>query len=90
MVDPSAHGQWYDFFTSKFLPSISDRRVVFCRVLAEQSDAHYTYSLQIDAVDIVDYQTIERDVIGPCVDHCRAMFDDRVLHFSTLLKKIGR
>lgn len=88
VVDPSVHGRWYEFFTQKFIPTLQPRRVVFTRVLSEQSDGHYTYSLQIDAEDIADYQTIEGELIGECAEFCTELFQDKVLHFTTLLKKI--
>lgn len=88
VVEPSAHGQWYEFFTEKFIPSLAQRKYVLTRVLNNSGDAHYTYSLQIDARDIADYQDIESNVIGSCVDFCRELFGERILHFTTLLKKI--
>lgn len=88
VVEPSAHAQWYEFFTSKYLTTLADRRVVFCRVLTSEGDKHYTYSLQVDVEDILDYQTFETESIGSCMEFCAEMFGERVLHFSTLLKKI--
>lgn len=88
MVEPSVHGQWYEFFTEKFIPSLCGRSVVLTRVLTNSGDAHYTYSLQIEAVDISDYQTVEREHIASCVEFSRKLFGERVLHFTTLLKKI--
>lgn len=88
VVEPSAHAQWYEFFCSKYLTTLADRHVVFCRVLTSEGDKHYTYSLQVDVVDIADYQSFEKDSIGSCVEFCRELFGERVLHFSTLLKKI--
>lgn len=88
VVEPSVHGRWYEFFTEKFVPTLHPRRTVFTRVMNEQSDGCYTYSLQVDAIDIADYQHIECELIGDYVEFSKKMFGDKALHFTTLLKKI--
>lgn len=88
IVEPSVHGQWYEFFTKKFVPSLSARSTVLTRVLTDSGDAHYTYSLQVDAIDIADYQLFTTEDLDQCVEFCANLFGDKVLHFTTLLKKI--
>lgn len=88
VVEPSIHGQWYEFFTKKFIPTLNGRSIVLTRVLTNSGDAHYTYSLQIEAADIQDYQKIEQEHIASCVEFSSKLFGDKALHFTTLLKKI--
>ncbi|MEG0032981.1 MAG: DUF4286 family protein [Mucinivorans sp.] len=88
VVEPSVHGQWYEFFTTKYIPTLAASRVVFTRVLNETSDGHYTYSLQVEVPDIAQYQTYKSTQLAECLEFCASMFGEKVLHFTTLLKKI--
>lgn len=88
VVEPAVHGQWYEFFTEKFVPTLQPRRSVFTRVMSEQSDGCYTYSLQVDASDIADYQYIVGELMNEYVEFSGKMFGEQALHFTTLLKKI--
>ncbi|MEG1414128.1 MAG: DUF4286 family protein [Mucinivorans sp.] len=87
VVDPSIHGRWYEFFTTKFITTLQ-WPVIFTRVLSAQSDGQYTYSLQVEVPDIENYQNYQNGPLDECLDFSLTMFGEKVLHFTTLLKKI--
>ncbi len=99
MIEPPVHERWYDLFVNKFMPYLREagfggedaqkqRRVIFTRVLTDNGDAHYTYSLQVEVPDIPEYQRFMQDVIGEYSSIAGPLFGEQALHFSSLLKKI--
>ncbi|MFI3295142.1 MAG: DUF4286 family protein [Rikenellaceae bacterium] len=91
VVEPAVHGRWYEFCTQKFIPhlqSIGMQVLVFSRILHEESTGHYSYSLQINAPQISDYQQFMREPLAEYVESARAQYGEQTLHFTTLLKKI--
>lgn len=88
VVEPAVHGQWYEIFTNKFAPTLSDRKTVFTRVMHEHSEGNYTYSLQVEAADMTSYQEFVNGDLAEFIDYCATAFLEKVLHFTTLLKKI--
>lgn len=91
VIEPAAHGRWYDFFTEKFIPFCRAQgfdNMTFTRVMHQKSDGHYTYSLQIHVNDIEQYQQFLQIALGEYSTTVSALFGEQVLHFTTLLKKI--
>lgn len=99
IVEPPVHDRWYDLFTGKFMPFLREagfgnddaqgqRRIVFTRVLTDNGDPHYTYSLQVEVPDTAEYQRFMQDVIGEYTSIAGPLFGEQVLHFTSLLKKI--
>lgn len=91
MIEPPVHGRWYEFFTEKFMPRLAIEgfeEFVFTRVLTDNRDPHYTYSLQVHVPDIASYQRFMQDMMGEYSSIVMPLFGEQALHFSTLLKKI--
>lgn len=88
IVSPPAHGNWYDFFTKKFIPSVKEiyGKIVFTRVLSEQTEQHFTYSLQVYVDNIQYYQRYMEDTVSGYNDFAAEMFDAEVMHFTSLMK----
>ena len=99
MVEPPVHDRWYDLFAGKFMPFLREagfggddaqgqRRIVFTRVLTDNGDPHYTYSLQVEVSDTAEYQRFMQDVMGEYSSIAGPLFGKQALHFTSLLKKI--
>lgn len=91
IVEPPVHGQWYDLFLQKFVPFVRGAgfdELVFTRVLADNGDAHYTYSLQVGVADLGDYQRFLQDVMGEYNAIAGPLFGEQALYFTSLLKRI--
>lgn len=91
MVEPPVHDRWYELITGKVIPHLCRlgfARPVFTRVLTNDRNAHYTYSLQVDMSDTAEYMRFMDEVIGEYSNIAEALFGENVLHFSSLLKKI--
>lgn len=91
MVEPKVHDQWYCMLTDKFIPMLRDEgfsNFTFTRVLTNNNDGHYTYSLQVNVADMPSYQRFMEQMIGQYTDIALPAFGENALHFSTLLKRI--
>lgn len=92
MVDSDIHGQWFEFFTKKFIPQLKIKPgfedIVFTRVLSEQAEKHFTYSLQIHLNSTSDYKHYQDDIFKEYIDFADPIFGHKVLYFTSLLKKI--
>lgn len=99
MIEPPVHDRWYDLFVRRFLPGLREagfgtddsggqRRIVFTRVLTDNGDAHYTYSLQVEVPDTGEYLRFMREVMGEYTAVAGPLFGEQALHFTSLLKKI--
>ncbi len=90
IVSPAVHGNWYDFFTKKFIPSVKEKyeKTVFTRVLSEQVEKHFTYSFQVYVADIAGYQKYMEEVIAEYHNFAPEMFDAEAMHFTSLMKII--
>lgn len=90
-VDPPVHGLWYKFVTEKFLPRLeeeSGESPVFMRVLSQTTEDHYTYSVQCRCADIPFYHRFMGRIMADYMEIAEPMFGDKVLYFTTLLKRI--
>lgn len=91
MVEPKAHQSWYSMLTDKFIPLLRAEgftRFTLTRVLTNNNDGHYTYSLQVEVDNIPSYQRFMEQMIGQYTDIALPAFGENALHFSTLLKRI--
>lgn len=92
MVEPLAHGQWYDLFLTKFVPFLTQQgfdEVSFWRVLTDDNNSHYTYSLQIRVEDLSLYKAFTDVVMVEYSAIVNPMFGQRVLHFTSVLKNLS-
>ena len=87
---PTVHGNWHKFMIDKFLPAIEANSVYgtfrFSRLLSEDVEKHFTYSLQIDCKDIPSYQNYMKVTLPEYTEFSTSLFDAEVVHFVSLLK----
>lgn len=91
IVDPSIHGKWMEFIVKKIIPRLKEEKfgpIMFTRVLSEQSDGHYTYSLQTHLADMVEHQRYTNEVFPDYLQIAVPMFGAKVNYFTSLLKKV--
>lgn len=91
MVDPSAHNMWFEFITKKFITRLKSEGfsdIIFTRVLSEQTENHYTYSLQTPLKDISEYNRYNDEIFKDYIDISTPIFGAKVMFFNSLLKKI--
>lgn len=90
IVMPTVHGAWFEFFTEKYLPSVEANSMFgsirFTRLLSEQLEKHFTYSLQIDCEDLPAYFHFMKVSLAEYSEFSTQLFDAEVVHFVSLLK----
>ncbi|CDN31275.1 hypothetical protein BN938_1181 [Mucinivorans hirudinis] len=92
IVEPPAHTKWYAFIEEKFAPYLRENgygELLFTRVLSDERNPHYTYSLQIKDSTVEDYQRFTRDAINEYSTIAHRYFGEHVLHHISLLKIIN-
>ncbi len=87
VVIPSVDTQWREWFAGEVVGRLEDSKLTLCRVLDQQHQGHFTYSLQIQLDDMQEYTTI-KELIDTAGEKSHAKFGENALHFTTLLKKI--
>ena len=91
MVEYDVHDQWLDTFRNRFLPSLQEAgfsNLIFTKVISNDSEGDYTYSLQVPMADLSRYEEFNRDILGEYAATYRPVFGEKVLWFVSLLKKI--
>lgn len=92
IVMPTVHGLWYEFVTEKYLPSLEQNPIYgnirFTRLLSEQQEKHFTYSLQIDCSELSAYHSYMSVSMVEYSEFAHSLFDAEVVHFVSLLKLI--
>lgn len=87
IISPSVHGAWYKFMTEKFIPTLTQKRV-FTRLLSEQVEKHFTYSLQVYIADMPAYKQFTEETLLEYQHFATEMFDAEAMHFTSLMKII--
>lgn len=87
IIAPTVHGAWYKFITEKFIPTIGQKKV-FTRLLSEQVEQHFTYSLQVYIDDMAQYKHFTEETLLEYQHFATEMFDAEVMHFTSLMKII--
>lgn len=92
IVMPTVHGTWYEFVNEKYIPSLEVNPVYgsirFTRLLSDQEEKHFTYSLQIDCKDLGAYHHYMKVSLAEYSEFAHSLFDAEVVHFVSLLKLI--
>ena len=91
MVEYAAHDRWLEMMKDKFLPFVRENGyndLVFTRVISNDSPGEFTYSLQVHMDDMGQYNSFSERVMDEYMAIFPAVFGEKVLHFSTLLKKV--
>lgn len=90
-VDPATQEEWLAVMHGSFIPSLRSEGyaiVAFSRVISMEAADHFTYSLLVEAADLEDYSRLTDDVFGHYQSTAGERFGEKVLTFSTLMKKI--
>ncbi len=92
MVSAAAHGNWYDFINNKFLPALGKEpmveKYVLSRVLGDEVQTHFTYSLQMYVEEISYYVRLRKSLLSELQTFSAELFDAEVNHFITVMKVI--
>jgi hypothetical protein len=91
MVEYAVHARWLDTMTRHFLPLVASAGfpdIVFTRVLSDESEGHFTYSLQIPVSDMTGYRRFVHDLLSEYIAVADPAFGEQVLHFTSLLKRV--
>lgn len=92
IVSPYMHGAWYEFMTTKFIPMLEQNEeycsLRFTRLLSEQEEKHFTYSLQLDSPELSGYYHYMKTIMPEYVEFANTLFDAEATHFVSLLKVI--
>lgn len=92
IVMPSMHGMWYNFMLEKFIPAIEAnphyKSIRFTRLLSDQEEKHFTYSLQIDIEELAGYYNYMKVTLPEYAEYAQQMFDCELTHFVSLMKVI--
>lgn len=91
IIEPEIHDRWYHFFITNIIPLLRGQgfnEPIFTRVLTDNSDGHHTYSLQVPVTDTAEYQRFVSQILGPYSEFAHPLFEQRALHFTSLLKRI--
>ena len=91
MVDPRVHDRWLDSIRGGYIPSLRLRgfgKTVFTRILSENAEDHFTYSLQIEMEDMALYSLFSGEVFPEYAGAMKKAFGDKVLWFNSLMKRV--
>ncbi len=91
MVEYAVHAQWLDTMTRHFLRLVASAGfsdITFTRVLTNESDGHFTYSLQVSVSDMTGYHRFIRDLLSEYIAVAGPAFGEQALHFTSLLKRV--
>lgn len=91
VVAPEAQQLWLDILKNKYVPFLRERgytSLVFSRVISAEAVDQLTYSLQTEVEDIPAYQTLTGEIFEEYRRIADPLFGDKVLWFTTLMKKL--
>ncbi|MDR0953845.1 MAG: DUF4286 family protein [Rikenellaceae bacterium] len=91
MVDHEVHDQWLDGFRREFLPALRGAGfdgLIFTKVISNDNESHFTYSLQVPMADLSRYEEFNREILGGYGAEIRPRFGEKVLWFGSVLKKM--
>ena len=91
MVDYDVHDRWLEAFRNRFLPhlhTLGFTERVFTKVISNDAEGHFTYSLQIPLADLERYRELTEEVMGDYAATYFPVYGEKVLWFASLLKKM--
>ncbi len=91
MVDYEVHDRWLDTFRGRFLPFLREAGFdgpVFTRVVSNDNDGHFTYSLQLPLPDLARYKEYTEEILPKYAATYTPVYGEKVLWFVSLLKKV--
>lgn len=91
MVDHDVHDRWLDGFRNRFLPFLREAGFAaptFTRVVSNDAEGHFTYSLQIPLADLSRYKEFTEDILGDYAATHGPVYGEKVVWFVSLLKRV--
>ncbi len=91
VVAPETQQLWLDIIKDKYVPFLRERgytSLVFSRVISAEAVDQFTYSLQTEVEDIPSYQALTGEIFEEYRRIADPLFGDKVLWFTTLMKKL--
>jgi hypothetical protein len=91
MVDYAIHDHWLDTFRGRFLPFLRGagfENMIFTKVLSNDAEGHFTYSLQIPLADLSRYKEYTEEILREYAETYTPVYGEKVLWFVSLLKKV--
>ena len=91
MVEYEAHGPWLHHFRETFIPALLEagfEKPIFTKVMADEMEGHFTYSLQVPMKDLERYKEFTEEMMPEYARQVSPVFGTQVLWFSSLLKKV--
>lgn len=91
MVEYDVHDHWSDSFRKHFLPFLRESGfgdMVFTKVISNDNEGHFTYSLQIPMADLSRYDEFCGQILSDYAATYRPVYGEKVLWFVSLLKKM--
>ncbi len=92
MVDYDVHDRWLSTFRDRFLPFLRESGfdgLIFTRVVSNDSEGHFTYSLQIPLADLSRHKEYTEEILADYAATIGPAFGEKVLWFVSLLKKVA-
>ena len=90
MVSQSVHGKWTEFANNTFIPKLEKEpmieKIILAKVLGEEVQDHFTYSLQMYVPEISYYTRLRGGLIKDYKSIERELFSTDVTHFITVMK----
>ena len=91
MVDYDIHAHWLDTFRNRFLPFLQEAgfdEPVFTKVISNDNEGHFTYSLQIPLADLSRYKEYTEEIMREYAETYSPVYGEKVLWFMSLMKKM--
>jgi len=91
-IDGEVHNDWLEWMKAEHIPAVMATGLFienrFARVLSDQADEGFTYSIQYLLKDIGDYE-IYRTAYAPALQaETEKRYKDKFVAFRTLLKTV--
>jgi hypothetical protein len=91
MVDYDVHDHWLGAFRNHFLPFLRQEgfgEPLFTRVVSNDAEGHFTYSLQLSLPDLSRYKEYTEVILADYAATVTPVYGEKVLWFVSLLKKV--
>lgn len=91
LVESQDQDRWLFIIKNKYIPLLRESgfdRLTFTRVISIEVVEQFTYSLQVAIDNLDEYKMITNDIFPEYTTIASPLFGDRVLWFSSLMKKL--
>ena len=91
IVDFAVHESWLNVIKNMYIPFIKEagfNEITLTRVISIEAAGEFTYSLQVGLCDLEQYHRFSKTVLVEYDTLATPIFGEKVVLFTTLLKKI--